>query len=41
MPGADFGTAEPARHVRFAFTTDTDRIDEGLARMAAFLGRRA
>jgi len=32
-PGTDFGTADPERHVRFAFTTSAQRIELGLARM--------
>jgi len=36
-PGLDFGTNEPQAHMRFAYTLDRDRIEEGLARMAAFL----
>jgi aspartate/methionine/tyrosine aminotransferase len=36
-PGADFGSHDAARHVRFAYTTDTARITIGLERLAAFL----
>jgi aspartate/methionine/tyrosine aminotransferase len=37
-PGLDFGTHEAHRHVRFSYTTSLDQIDEGLERMAAYLG---
>ena len=37
-PGQDFGTNGAERHVRFSYTTSLDQIDEGLARMAAYLG---
>ncbi|MFW6094790.1 MAG: aminotransferase class I/II-fold pyridoxal phosphate-dependent enzyme [Pseudomonadota bacterium] len=36
-PGVDFGGAEPERFVRFAFTTGTAEIDEGLERMGRAL----
>ena len=39
-PGLDFGSNAPHRHMRFAYTVDRDRIEEGLARMAAFLSSR-
>ena len=39
-PGTDFGTHRADRHVRFAFTTGTDAIAEGLNRIATALGRR-
>jgi aspartate/methionine/tyrosine aminotransferase len=38
-PGADFGANRPSSHVRFAYTTDGARLDEGLRRIAAWLGR--
>ncbi|MBI4998604.1 MAG: pyridoxal phosphate-dependent aminotransferase [Rhodocyclales bacterium] len=37
-PGRDFGGNAPERHMRFAYTTGRERIDEGLRRMKAFLG---
>ena len=37
-PGLDFGNNNPQGHMRFAYTIDKDRIDEGLARMATVLG---
>lgn len=36
-PGTDFGTAEPERWLRLAYTTDIDRIEEALRRMAPLL----
>lgn len=38
-PGLDFGHQAPAHHMRFAYTVDVARIDEGLQRMKAFFGR--
>ncbi|RMG36479.1 MAG: aminotransferase class I/II-fold pyridoxal phosphate-dependent enzyme [Gammaproteobacteria bacterium] len=38
-PGIDFGTSYTERCVRFAYTTDLDRIDLGLRRMGEFLAR--
>lgn len=38
-PGLDFGSNAPQSHMRFAYTVDCGRIEEGLARMAAFLNR--
>ena len=37
-PGLDFGANAPERHMRFAYTVDAARIEEGLARMRALLG---
>jgi aspartate/methionine/tyrosine aminotransferase len=39
-PGTDFGRNLAARHVRFAYTTGRDAIDEGLARIGAALAER-
>jgi aspartate/methionine/tyrosine aminotransferase len=36
-PGRDFGCNAPERHMRFAYTTGKERIEEGLLRMAKFL----
>jgi aspartate/methionine/tyrosine aminotransferase len=36
-PGLDFGSNAPQRHIRFAYTIERSQIEEGLARMAAFL----
>ena len=37
-PGLDFGNNDPQGHMRFAYTIERSRIEEGLARMAAVLG---
>lgn len=37
-PGLDFGTHAPARHLRFAYTTDVGRLDEAVSRIRALLG---
>ncbi|MCX7165313.1 MAG: pyridoxal phosphate-dependent aminotransferase [Rhodocyclales bacterium] len=39
-PGLDFGSNAPQRHMRFAYTIGRNQIEEGLARMAAFLNSR-
>ena len=39
-PGLDFGSNAPQRHIRFAYTVDRSRIEEGLARMAKYLSGR-
>ncbi|MCM2288748.1 MAG: pyridoxal phosphate-dependent aminotransferase [Sulfuritalea sp.] len=39
-PGLDFGSNAPQRHMRFAYTVDRGRIEEGLARLAGFLNSR-
>ncbi len=39
-PGLDFGSNAPQRHMRFAYTVDRIRIEEGLARLADFLNSR-
>ncbi|MBV1912662.1 MAG: aminotransferase class I/II-fold pyridoxal phosphate-dependent enzyme [Cycloclasticus sp.] len=36
-PGKDFGISAPERYLRFAYTTSTERIEEGLRRIKAFL----
>ena len=36
-PGLDFGSNEPRRHMRFAYTVEQARIAEGLARMEKLL----
>lgn len=36
-PGLDFGKNSPQSHVRFAYTIDRERIEEGLASMGRFL----
>jgi aspartate/methionine/tyrosine aminotransferase len=37
-PGRDFGTNEPALHLRFAYTTNLDALREGVRRIARHLG---
>ena len=39
-PGKDFGRNEPQRHVRIAYTQPVARLQEAVARLARFLGRR-
>jgi aspartate/methionine/tyrosine aminotransferase len=39
-PGLDFGSRAPQHHMRFAYTIDRERIEEGLVRMAALLDSR-
>lgn len=36
-PGKDFGSNQPERHVRFAYTTGMDRLEEGVERLAQYL----
>lgn len=36
-PGADFGSHHPERYLRFAYTTDLARLEEGVARIRRFL----
>jgi aspartate/methionine/tyrosine aminotransferase len=36
-PGADFGSYHANTHVRFAYTVDATRIDEGLKRLRSYL----
>ncbi|WJW76525.1 pyridoxal phosphate-dependent aminotransferase [Thiohalobacter sp. IOR34] len=38
-PGLDFGRHQAARHLRFAYTTSLDQLEEGVRRIAAFLDR--
>ncbi|MDX1812658.1 MAG: pyridoxal phosphate-dependent aminotransferase [Gammaproteobacteria bacterium] len=38
-PGRDFGANAPEQHVRFAYTTSLDRLQECVERLAAFLAR--
>lgn len=37
-PGSDFGFQGTASHVRFAYTTDESRLEEGLGRIGRFVG---
>jgi aspartate/methionine/tyrosine aminotransferase len=36
-PGRDFGQNAPERHLRFAYTTSRERLEEGVARIADYL----
>jgi aspartate/methionine/tyrosine aminotransferase len=36
-PGIDFGAHRAAEHVRFAYTNSTERLQEGVSRIARFL----
>jgi aspartate/methionine/tyrosine aminotransferase len=36
-PGLDFGNADPQRYVRFAYTTDLPRIEEGMRRLQQYI----
>jgi len=36
-PGIDFGHHRPGEHIRFAYTTGRDRLEEGLTRLRGFL----
>jgi len=38
-PGVDFGANAPERHVRFAYTSPIERLQEGVARIAKFLNQ--
>ena len=39
-PGLDFGNNLPERHVRFAYTTGTEKLEEALQRLGIFISRR-
>jgi aspartate/methionine/tyrosine aminotransferase len=36
-PGTDFGTFRPERHVRFAYTTSLENLQEGVRRLREYL----
>ncbi len=36
-PGNDFGTNRPEKHVRFAYTTSLERLEEGVKRLKEYL----
>jgi aspartate/methionine/tyrosine aminotransferase len=38
-PGRDFGSHAPKRHVRFSYANPHVQLEEGVRRIAAFLGR--
>jgi aspartate/methionine/tyrosine aminotransferase len=37
-PGLDFGSNEPAKHIRFAYTTDIERLAEASERLSRYFG---
>ncbi len=37
-PGKDFGTNRPGQHIRFAYTTNIEKMQEGLRRIKRFIG---
>jgi aspartate/methionine/tyrosine aminotransferase len=37
-PGLDFGSNAPERHLRFAYTTEVQRLSEAVERIRAFIG---
>jgi len=39
-PGKDFGRYRPQRHVRFAYTVASERLEQGLQRLQHFLRQR-
>ena len=38
-PGLDFGRHRATEHVRFAYTIAQEKLEDGVARLARFLGR--
>ncbi|MCG2578776.1 pyridoxal phosphate-dependent aminotransferase [Dechloromonas sp. XY25] len=38
-PGLDFGSNEPEKHIRFAYTTEIPRLAEAVSRLSAYFGR--
>lgn len=38
-PGLDFGCNAPEKHIRFAYTTDVERLAEAIRRLARYFGR--
>lgn len=40
-PGADFGRFESASHVRFAYTTSLEKMEQGVAQISAYLNTLA
>lgn len=38
-PGLDFGSNQPEKHIRFAYTTGIDRLAEAIERLARYFGR--
>ena len=40
-PGRDFGSNDPERHLRFAYTTSLEKLQEGVRRLAGYLSAMA
>lgn len=40
-PGIDFGENAPEKHIRFAYTTDVDRLAEAVERLRLYFSRQA
>jgi len=38
-PGLDFGSNEPEKHIRFAYTTTVDRLSEAVGRLKTYFSR--
>ncbi|MES9914015.1 MAG: pyridoxal phosphate-dependent aminotransferase [Candidatus Sedimenticola sp. 4PFRAG1] len=38
-PGKDFGSNSPEQHIRFAYTTEISRLEEGIRRIARFIAK--
>ncbi|HMT80730.1 MAG TPA: pyridoxal phosphate-dependent aminotransferase [Azonexus sp.] len=38
-PGLDFGSNEPEKHIRFAYTTSVERLAEAVSRLSAYFRR--
>jgi aspartate/methionine/tyrosine aminotransferase len=38
-PGLDFGSNQPEKHIRFAYTTDIERLAEAAERLTRYFGR--
>jgi aspartate/methionine/tyrosine aminotransferase len=39
-PGLDFGSNAPEKHIRFAYTTDVERLAEAVERLSRYFGRQ-
>ncbi len=38
-PGLDFGSNQPEKHLRFAYTTSMERLEEGIRRLRQFINK--
>ncbi len=36
-PGKDFGDNQPEKHLRFAYTTDIPKLEEGVRRLKQYI----